>query len=165
MRDRRGEHERGNLVARQVDLGHLETLEIDHVAAVFERIVLVWSDVANRHAEIEEVGFVALEGAQPGLDVERLIRRELFANLAIRHRRTRAQQDHHEIEQALAAITARGRVVRPVIRSLFQLRLSLRGLVRARGGWRCLPLGGLCGPHQGVLAHFARRSEVTLAAE
>ena len=93
--------------AREPDLRHLEALEIDHVAAVLERVVLVGRDVADRHAEIEQVGLVALERAQPGLDVERLVRGELLADLAIRDRRARAQQDHHEIEQALAAIAAR----------------------------------------------------------
>ena len=75
VRDRRGEHERRDLVGRQPDLGHLEPLEIDHVAAVLERVVLVGRDVADRHAEIEQVRLVALERAQAGLDVERLVAR------------------------------------------------------------------------------------------
>ena len=111
--------------ARELHLGHLEALEIDHVAAVLERVVLVGRDVADRHAELEQVRLVALERAQPGLDVERLVRRELLADVAVRHRRARAQQDHHEIEQALAAIAARAGVValRPA-RACFDGRVS-----------------------------------------
>ena len=77
VRDRRGEHERGDLVARQAHLGHLEPLEVDDVAAVLERVVLVGRDVADRYAEIEQVGLVALERAQTGLDVDGLVRGEL----------------------------------------------------------------------------------------
>ncbi len=129
-RDRRREHERGDLVGRQPDLGHLEALEIDDVAAVLERVVLVGRDVADRHAEIEEIGLVALERAQPGLDVERLVRGELLADVAIGDRRARAQEDHHEIEQALAAIAARAGVVE--LRGLRGARLGQLARLRAR---------------------------------
>jgi hypothetical protein len=106
VRHRRGEHERRDLVGGQPDFRHLEALEIDHVAAVFERVILVGRDVADRNAELEEVGLVALECAQAGFRVDRLVRDELLADLAVGHGRTRAEQDHHEIEQPLAAIAA-----------------------------------------------------------
>src|SRR5262249_51840092 len=100
------------------------------VAAVLERVVFVGGDVADRDAELEQVGLVALERAQPGLDVERLVGRELLADLPIGHRRSRTEQDHDEVEQALAAIAARARIL---------------GLGRALPGFHglFLPLGRL----------------------
>ncbi len=141
-RHRRGQHQRRHLLRREVHLGQAEALEVDHVAALLERVVLVGRDVADRHAELEQIGLVALERAQAGLDVGGLVRVELLADVAERHRRARAQQQHHEIEQPLGAVDARRRRRRAGPCAAALASSSARALPRGRRHPGCWPRCG-----------------------